>query len=58
MGVFVNYLIDYLQKSVIEKRCGAQIVVVSVTCLYVTVNIYFFIYINSKIVSEFEKLWP
>lgn len=57
MGVFVNYLIDYLQKSVIEKRCGAQIVV-SVTFLYVTVNIYFFIYINSKIVSEFEKLWP
>lgn len=58
MGVFVNYLIDYLQKSVIEKRCGAQIVVASVTFLYVTVNIYFFIYINSKIVSEFEKLWP
>ena len=58
MGVFVNYLIDYLQKSVIEKRCRAQIVVVSVTFLYVTVNIYFFIYINSKIVSEFEKLWP
>lgn len=58
MGVFVNYLIDYLQKSVIEKRCGAQIVVVNVTFLYVTVNIYFFIYINSKIVSEFEKLWP